>query len=150
MHVHGGWFHWGTAQAYRNFVGHVALSVGADAFIPEYRLGPENPFPAAVRDLELCYRGPVDVGVTKIALSGDSAGGNLVLVLASILAAQASANAVVPVGVVAFSPITDLALTGESYSTRAEDDLYFTKSQVAGLVRSYLRSNEPAMRGSKR
>jgi epsilon-lactone hydrolase len=101
-----------------------------------------TPFPAAVRDLELCYRGLVDVGVTKIALSGDSAGGNLVLVLASILATQASANAVVPVGVVAFSPITDLALTGESYSTRAEDDLYFTRSQVAGLVRSYLRRTD--------
>jgi hypothetical protein len=40
------------------------------------------------------------------------------------------------------SPITDLALTGESYSTRAEDDLYFTKSQVASLVRCYLRRTD--------
>lgn len=38
MYIHGGWFHWGTAQAYRNFVGHIALSAGTDAFIPEYRL----------------------------------------------------------------------------------------------------------------
>ena len=56
IHVHGGWFIWGTAKAFRNFVGHIALSAGADAFIPDYRLAPEYPFPAAVRDLEACYR----------------------------------------------------------------------------------------------
>lgn len=143
MYVHGGWFHWGTAQAYRNFVGHIASAVGVDAFIPEYRLAPENAFPTAVRDLEISYRGLVDAGITKIALTGDSAGGNLVLVLASLLASQFSTNTVAPVGVVAFSPVTDLALTSESYSTRAKDDLYFTKSQVAGLVRSYLGETDP-------
>jgi len=41
------------------------------------------------------------------------------------------------------SPVTDLALTGESFETRAEADPYFVKSQVAGLVRSYLGEREP-------
>src|SRR6266849_6179300 len=143
IHVHGGWFNWGTAQAFRNFVGHIALSAGADAFIPDYRLAPEHPFPAAVRDLEACYRGLVDQGITKIALTGDSAGGDLALVLLSIASARASNNGVAPVGAVVFSPITDLALTGESFDTRAEADLYFTKSQAAGLVRSYLGATDP-------
>ena len=67
IHVHGGWFNWGTAQAYRNFAGHIALNADADAFIPDYRLAPEHPFPAAVRDLETCYRGLVDKGISKIA-----------------------------------------------------------------------------------
>src|SRR6266480_2455416 len=44
IHVHGGWFNLGTAHAYRNFVGHIASSAGADAFIPEYRLAPEHRF----------------------------------------------------------------------------------------------------------
>jgi epsilon-lactone hydrolase len=35
LHLHGGWFNWGTAQAYRNLVGHIALSAAADAFIPD-------------------------------------------------------------------------------------------------------------------
>jgi monoterpene epsilon-lactone hydrolase len=143
IHAHGGWFTWGTAKAYRNFVGHIALSGGTDAFIPDYRLAPEDPFPAAVRDLEACYRGLVDRGITKIALTGDSAGGDLALVLLSTACAQASKDAVAPVGVVVFSPITDLALTGESFDTRAEADLYFTKSQAAGLVRSYLGGTDP-------
>jgi len=98
IHAHGGWFIMGTAQAYRNFVGHIALSAGADAFIPEYRLAPEHPFPAAVRDLEACYRGLVDQGITKVALTGDSAGGDLALVLLSIASAQSSKNGVAPVG----------------------------------------------------
>jgi monoterpene epsilon-lactone hydrolase len=143
IHVHGGWFTWGTAQAFRNFVGHIALSAGADAFIPDYRLAPEHPFPAAVRDLEACYRGLVDRGITKLALTGDSAGGNLALVLLSIASARTSKDGVAPAGAVVFSPITDLALTGESYETRAEADLYFTKSQAAGLVRSYLGATDP-------
>jgi epsilon-lactone hydrolase len=143
LHAHGGWFNWGTAQAFRNFVGHIAWSAGADAFIPDYRLAPEHPFPAAVNDVEACFRGLADMEITKIAITGDSAGGNLALVLLSIASAQASRNAVVPVGAVAFSPVTDLALTGESFSSRAEADPYFTKSQVAGLVRSYLGGSDP-------
>jgi len=143
IHVHGGWFNLGTAQAFRNFAGHIASSAGADAFIPDYRLAPEHPFPAAVRDLEACYRGLVDKGITKIALTGDSAGGDLALVLLSIASAQASKGGVAPAGAVVFSPITDLALTGESFATRAEADPYFTKSQAAGLVRSYLGEADP-------
>ena len=54
-----------------------------------------------------------------------------------------STASVAPVGAVVFSPITDLALTGETYNTRAEADLYFTKSQAAGLVRSYLGVSDP-------
>jgi monoterpene epsilon-lactone hydrolase len=143
IHAHGGWFSLGTAQAYRNFVGHIALSAGADTFIPDYRLAPEYPFPAAVRDLEACYRGLVDKGITKIALTGDSAGGNLALVLLSIASARGSKDAVAPVGAVVFSPITDLALTGESFRTREDADFYFTKSQAAGLVGSYLGAADP-------
>ena len=143
VHVHGGWFNWGTAQAFRNFAGHIASSAGADVFIPDYRLAPEHPFPAAVRDLEACYRGLVDQGITKIALTGDSAGGDLALVPLSIASARASKDTVAPMGAVVFSPITDLALTGESFEMRAEADLYFTKSQAAGLVRSYLGEIDP-------
>ena len=143
IHVHGGWFLWGTAQAFRYFAGHIALSAGTDAFIPDYRLAPEHPFPAAVRDLEACYRGLIDQGITQVALTGDSAGGNLALVLLSTASAEASRDAVAPVGAVVFSPITDLELTGGSYDTRAEAELYFTRSQAAGLVRSYLGMTDP-------
>jgi acetyl esterase/lipase len=143
LHVHGGWFNWGNAKAFRNFAGHIASDAGVNAFIPDYRLAPEHPFPAAVRDLEACYRGLIDEGITRIALTGDSAGGNLALVLLSLASAAGSKNSVAPVGAVVFSPITDVALTGASYDTRAEADLFFTKSQAAGLIRSYLGTTDP-------
>src|ERR1700723_3279539 len=120
LHLHGGWFNLGSASAYRHLVGHIARSAGAVAFVPDYRLAPEHPFPAALRDLEACYRGLLDQGITKIALTGDSAGGNLALVLLSIATAQAFRDAVAPVGAAVFSPITDLALTSESLDTRAD------------------------------
>jgi epsilon-lactone hydrolase len=143
LHLHGGWFNWGTAQAFRNLVGHIALSAGVDAFIPDYRLAPENPFPAAIRDAEACYRGLVERGIKKIALTGDSAGGNLALVLVSIATAQAASDRIAPVAAVVLSPVTDLALTGESFETRAEADPYFIRSQAAGLVHSYLGEADP-------
>ena len=143
LHLHGGWFNWGAAQAFRKLVGHIAIAAGADAFIPDYRLAPEHPFPAALKDAEACYRGLIDRGIKKIALTGDSAGGNLALVLLSIASAQAGPAGIAPEGAVALSPVTDLALAGESFETRADADPYFVKSQVAGLVRSYLGENDP-------
>jgi acetyl esterase/lipase len=101
------------------------------------------PFPAAVRDLEACYRGLVDQGITRIALTGDSAGGDLALVLLTIAAARDFKSGVTPAAAVVFSPITDLALTGGSFDTRAEADPYFTKAQAAGLVHSYLGTTDP-------
>jgi monoterpene epsilon-lactone hydrolase len=143
IHVHGGWFNFGSARAYRNLVGHIASRAGADAFIPDYRLAPEHVFPAAIMDVEACYRGLVEKGIKKIAVVGDSAGGNLALVLLSIACGKSYLGDLAPVGGVAISPVTDLALTGESYETRAEADPYFTKSQAAGLVASYLGHADP-------
>src|SRR6266550_5091035 len=143
IHVHGGWFNFGSARAYQNLVGHIASSAGADAFIPDYALAPEHLFPAAIMDVEACYRGLVDKGIKKIGVVGDSAGGNLALVLLSIACGQPWKGDLAPVAGVAISPVTDLALTGESYETRAEADPYFTKSQAAGLIASYLGHADP-------
>ena len=143
LHLHGGWFHAGTAAAYRNLVGHIAARAGTRAFVPDYRLAPEHPFPAAVDDVRAAYRGMDESGVRRIALTGDSAGGNLALVLARDLASTMVPAGAGVVGVAVFSPVTDLTLSGATYETRAEADLYFTKEQVAALVHSYLGSADP-------
>src|SRR5437879_10199646 len=145
IHVHGGWFNLGTAHAYRNFVGHIASSAGADAFIPEYRLAPEHRFPAAVTDVEACYRGLVDKGINKIAVTGDSAGGDLALVLLSIACAPGYKGGMAPVGAVAMSPVTELALTGERFRAGAEAGTWSANSCVAGRVCSSLCGARPKM-----
>ena len=81
LHLHGGWFNWGSAEAYRHLVGHIARSAGAEAFVPDYRLAPEHPFPAALNDIVECYSALIANGSKRIAITGDSAGGNLALVL---------------------------------------------------------------------
>jgi acetyl esterase/lipase len=143
IYLHGGWFTWGSAEAFRNVGGHIALSAGVDTFVADYRLAPEEPFPAAVRDVEACYCGMIEDGIEKIAIVGDSAGGNLALVLLSNATTQARGNGIRPVGAVVFSPITDLALTGESYAAQADADLYFTKAEAAALALNYLGETNP-------
>jgi monoterpene epsilon-lactone hydrolase len=146
LHVHGGWFSAGSATAYRHLVGHIAARAGTRAFVPDYRLAPEHPFPAAVDDVLATYRGMADGGIRRIAITGDSAGGNLALVLASSVATKAVPAKAIVVGAAAMSPVTDLTLSGATYETRADADPYFTKPQVAELVHAYLGSadaNDP-------
>jgi monoterpene epsilon-lactone hydrolase len=142
LHLHGGWFSAGSARAYRHLVGHIAARAGARAFVPDYRLAPEHPFPAAVDDVLATYRGMDDCGIRRIAITGDSAGGNLALVLASCVAGREVSAKTVLVGAAVLSPVTDLTLSGATYETRAEADPYFTKQQVTELVRSYLGSTD--------
>ena len=142
LHLHGGWFSFGSAKAYRHLVGHIAARAGARAFVPDYRLAPEHPFPAATDDVLLCYQA-LARDADQLAITGDSAGGNLALGLASRVTGEwASRNAVV-VGVAALSPVTDLTLSGATYETRAAADPFFTRAQVAELVHAYLGSAEP-------
>jgi acetyl esterase/lipase len=107
LHLHGGWFNLGSATAYRHLVGQIVARAGANAFVPDYRLAPEHPFPAAPEDVLACYRGLEKVA-PRIAITGDSAGGNLALGLASRVTA---------VAVAVMSPVTDLSLSGQTYET---------------------------------
>jgi epsilon-lactone hydrolase len=143
LHVHGGWFNWGSAKAYRNLVGHLAMHARAFAFSPDYRLAPEHPFPAAPQDVRNCYAGLVELGYRRIAVTGDSAGGTLALGLLLSLRASQFNSQVVPVAGVALSPVTDLSLSGASWTTRAAADPYFIQLQAAELVRSYLNGADP-------
>ena len=72
MHIHGGWFNWGSAQAFRHLAGHIAVSAGVAVFLPDYRLAPEHPFPAASEDIRACYAGLAERGFSKIAVTFES------------------------------------------------------------------------------
>ncbi len=135
LHAHGGWFSWGSAEGFRHIVGHIARSARAKAFVPEYRLAPEHRFPAACQDVEACFHGLAD-RVRRIALTGDSAGGNLALGLLGRLAALRRLDKIV--GALVLSPVTDLVMAGASWISRAEADPFFVREQVAELVQAYL------------
>jgi epsilon-lactone hydrolase len=141
LHLHGGWFNLGSATAYRHLVGHIAHSAAAVAFVPDYRLAPEHPFPAAIEDVRASFRGLTEYGSRKIAVTGDSAGGNLVLSLLSSLVADPTVT-LRPAAAALLSPVTDLELTGSTWQTRAAADPYFVRDQVADLIEGYLNGHD--------
>jgi epsilon-lactone hydrolase len=143
LYLHGGWYVWGSAHAYRHLAGHVANRTGAEVFVPDYRLAPEHPFPAGLLDAEACYRGLIERGARRIAIAGDSAGGGLTLALLAQLKTQEANGGVLPRAAMVLSPLTDLTLSGPSWETRAVADPYFTKSQAISLIPLYLGAHDP-------
>jgi epsilon-lactone hydrolase len=136
LYLHGGWFVLGSASAYRNFVGQIAARTQVAAFIPDYRLAPEHPLPAALDDSRAVYDGLAEAGWHSMAVAGDSAGGALTIELLASLAQRP--GAVRPAAGVLLSPVTDLTLSGETWESRAQADVLFTKEQVRELVALYL------------
>jgi acetyl esterase/lipase len=138
LHLHGGGYSLGSAQAAVAFASQIAVRVGADTFVPDYRLAPEHPFPAAIDDVVAAYRGLVTKDAQRIVVTGESAGGGLALTLLSILAAEKAEGTPQPAGAAVMSPWTDLALAGSTFETRAEADPIFTKDVFKGFVAAYL------------
>ncbi len=142
LYLHGGGYVLGSAEALTNFAGQIAVRVGVDAFVPDYRLAPEHPFPAAIDDAVAVYHGLVAEGAERIVVVGDSAGGGLTLALLSILAADRAKGLVQPVGAAVMSPWTDPALTGDSFETRAEADPIFTRGVLQTFADMYLQRQD--------
>lgn len=144
IHLHGGWFNFGSAKAYRHLVAHIAALAQTRTFVPDYRRAPEDPFPAASDDSMACYRALAKSGFRRIALTGDSAGGNLALVTGARLLGINDGFRESLVGIAVLSPVTDLSLSGASYETRANADPLFTREQVSHFIESYLGVAEPS------
>lgn len=107
---HGGGFVQGDRVTHDNLVRRLAISTGADILSVDYRLAPEHRFPAAVDDALAAWRFAVDaapawgVPTDRIALAGDSAGGNL----SAVIAQQVRGEAVTPCLQMLIYPATDL------------------------------------------
>jgi monoterpene epsilon-lactone hydrolase len=122
IYYHGGGFFLFSAHTYRVTTTNLARAAGIAVFAPDYRLAPENPAPAAHDDAFGVYQWALKQGYSadKIALSGDSAGGNLAL--ATVLHAR-DAGLPPPKTLVLFSPWLDFAEDGTSYRTMADDPI---------------------------
>jgi acetyl esterase/lipase len=143
LYLHGGSYVLGSAKSFRHFAGQIAARARAGAFVADYRLGPEHPFPDAVEDAQAVYRGLGARGVRRIAIAGDSAGGGLGLVLLSLATAEPDrVGGIRPAGMVAISPWTDLMLTGSSWDDRAAADPMFVRDQMAEFAHLYLGDHE--------
>ena len=139
LYLHGGAYTLGTAKAYRGFASQLVVRAGVHAFVLDYPLAPENPFPAAYETALAARRWLRVQGVSEIALVGDSAGGGLALATLG----ETIANSPAVAAAVVFSPWTDLALNGASFNDPQTCDPIFQPGVVAAAAKAYLNGHDP-------
>lgn len=107
LYLHGGAYCVGSPATHRSLTSQLARQCHAEVFVPDYRLAPEHPFPAASDDALACYLWLLDNGyrAEQITLAGDSAGGGLALATAMRIRDEQLPP---PAGMILISPWADL------------------------------------------
>jgi len=137
IYVHGGGYVIGSVRTHRVLMSKLVTSSGGKVLGLEYRMGPENPFPAAVDDTVAAYRWLLSEGYNpaKITLSGDSAGGGLVL--AALVSIRYMGEPMAGAGV-CFSPWVDFEGLGSSMTSNAEVDPVVGKEGLEFMAQLYI------------
>ena len=140
LYLHGGGYGIGSPRSHRHLAGDIARRAGVTAIVPDYRLAPEHPFPAAVEDSLAVYRALIGtIAPSRIAVAGDSAGGGLT---AGLLLAARDAGLPMPATGICISPWTDMTASGASYTERASVDPLVTVASLTGHRDAYLRDGD--------
>lgn len=141
LYVHGGGYVSGSCNDHRGFVAKFAINTGVTNLIYEYRLAPENPFPAALDDSLKIYQWLLTAGFepANIIIAGESAGGGLCLAL---LLAIKEHGIAFPAAAVAISPWTDLSCSSDSYKTKNKVSLAPLNSWIV-FSKYYVGENLP-------
>ena len=142
LYLHGGGYLLGSSLAYRSLYSGLARAAGARGLALDYRLAPENPFPAAVDDAVAGYRALLGQGIApgSIAIAGDSAGGGLTV---AMLVAARDAGLPMPAAAVAISPWADMECTGASMATKAAADPSLNQQGLIAMGAAYLNGASP-------
>ena len=137
IYFHGGGYFSGSVKSHSGIACKLAQLTGFDVVLPEYRLAPEHPFPAAVEDALTCYRSLLEQGYksSNIALCGESAGGGLALALLHCISTDYLDQ---PACTCVFSPWTDLTLSGPSLVSNAISDVVIPTSRLNETATRYL------------
>ena len=124
LHFHGGGYATGSINSHLMMCAPMAQTLKMNILLPEYRLAPEHPFPAALEDAQKVYCWLIAQGhkSSDIVISGDSAGGGLGV--ATVLTLR-DANEPLPAAVVCLSPWVDLTNKGGSHITNANSEAVF-------------------------
>lgn len=121
VHLHGGAFFTGSRRTHRALAAGLAMRSSATVHLPDYRLAPEHPWPAAPHDVHTVWNTLRQRGVPaeRIVLSGDSAGCALALGLAQALRERGEPG---PAALLLISPYLNLSLQAPSVRTLKRRD----------------------------
>ncbi len=142
LYLHGGGYVAGNPESYRQLCSSISDETGARVLVPDYRLAPEHPFPAALEDALSVYAWVLEKGISaeNIFLAGDSAGGGLSL--AATLALRDEGRPL-PTGLILLSPWTDLTFSGKSHQTKADKAVILHPDNLPLWAEAYLAFADP-------
>lgn len=143
LYFHGGGFQVGSTRSHAELMASISQAAGCRVLGIDYRLAPENCFPAPLDDAQTAFRWlrSQGFGASHIALGGDSAGGGLAL---STLLALRNAGESLPACAVLLSAWTDLTASGEAYESRAASDPIHQRPMILAMARNYLGATADA------
>ena len=135
LYLHGGGFMAGSPRTHRGITRYLARSVGARVVVPDYRLAPEHVFPTALHDAVDSYARLLEsTPPSRVAIAGDSAGGNLTL---STLLEARERGLPMPAAAVTISPWADLTGSGESVRSMARKEAMLPANKLSDAARLY-------------
>ena len=144
LFIHGGGFVIGDIASYDSQCRILCREVHATVLALEYRLAPEDPFPAAVEDAiaacewTLSHVGALGADATRVVVAGDSAGGNLAAVVSQALRGSVPGLA----AQLLLYPVTDFSSERPSHEETA-DGLFLTRDDMSWFEAHYLGDADP-------
>lgn len=142
LYLHGGGFRIASALAYRAYGSHLARVLGGRVILVDYRLAPEDPYPAALDDVTTAFRALVAAGTdpAQVVVAGDSAGGGLAASLT--LRALQDPGGPLPAAMVCCSPWVDLTVTAGTYESNGATDQLFSRASATDAAAAYLGDHD--------
>jgi acetyl esterase/lipase len=135
--MHGGGFALGSSRSHRKLAGHLARACGVHAFVADFRLAPEYPYPAALEDGLAVIDALLERGldIRDITPTGDSAGANLAI---SMVLRLMEAGRELPASVITMSPWLDMENTGSTIESNDATDFLIAREGLQANIDRYL------------
>ena len=135
VHFHGGGYCVGSALTPRSWAAHLSARTGCRVVLPEYRLAPEHPYPAALEDARAILAAlSAEAGPGSVVVSGDSAGGGLALALVLSLRDE---DQDLPAGCILLSPWLDLGRDRRAVPDLVRRDVVLTPDWLEACACAY-------------
>ena len=135
IHFHGGGYCLGSAREARSWAAHLSAQTGCRVVLPEYRLAPEHPYPAALEDARAVLRALSEqTKPGSVVVSGDSAGGGLALALVLCMRDE---GLELPAGCILLSPWLDLGRDRRAVPDLVRRDVLLSPDWIDACARAY-------------